>query len=124
MSETIARPPVQLPRELVLASAGTGKTFRISSRIIGLLASGSPAEEIFASTFTRKAAGEILDRVLGRLAEAALGEAAAHELSKHAFFESRFEGSDFWLGVLQRVVRDLHRVNIGTLDSFFVRTVS
>lgn len=123
MSEIIARAPVQLPRELVLASAGTGKTFRISSRIIGLLASGSPADAIFASTFTRKAAGEILDRVLGRLALAALSEAEARKLSENAFFEGRVEPPTFWLGVLQQVVRDLHRVNIGTLDSFFVRTV-
>ena len=53
-----------LPRELVLASAGSGKTYHLSSRIIGLLARGTPPDEILASTFTRKAAGEILERVL------------------------------------------------------------
>ena len=52
--------PVTLPRELVLASAGSGKTFRISSRIIGLLEAGAEPERILASTFARKAAGEIL----------------------------------------------------------------
>ena len=67
MEDTVA----SLPRDLVLASAGSGKTFRISSEIIALLARGEAPDEIFASTFTRKAAGEILDRVLVRLAAAA-----------------------------------------------------
>ncbi len=116
-----------LPRELVLASAGTGKTFRISSRIIGLLASGVAPDAIFASTFTRAAAGEILDRVLQRLARAALDEEEAAELSRHASLDEenplRFS-RDEWLRLLARVARELHRVNIGTLDSFFVRTAT
>lgn len=117
----------QLPRELVLASAGTGKTFRISSRIIALLARGVPAETIFASTFTRKAAGEILDRVLVRLAEAATDPAGAERLAEFTALEGvRVEDArpEAWLSVLRRLVRDLHRVNVGTLDSFFVRTAT
>jgi ATP-dependent helicase/nuclease subunit A len=114
-----------LPRELVLASAGTGKTFRISSRIIGLLAAGVPPESIFASTFTRKAAGEILDRVLARIAEAALDGEKARELAKHVWLGDGHEPPSEpreWLRLLERLVRALHRVNIGTLDAFFVRT--
>jgi ATP-dependent helicase/nuclease subunit A len=117
--------PINLPRELVLASAGTGKTFRISSRIIGLLAAGVPAESIFASTFTRKAAGEILDRVLARIAEAALDDVAASRLAEQVKLAEghRVDGTrQFWLELLESLVRQLHRVNIGTLDSFFVRT--
>ena len=70
-----------LPRELVLASAGSGKTHRLSSRLIGLLALEVPPETIWASTFTRKAAAEILERVLVRLAEAALNEGNARGLA-------------------------------------------
>jgi ATP-dependent helicase/nuclease subunit A len=110
-----------LPRELILASAGSGKTYRISSHLIALLARGEPADEIFASTFTRKAAGEILDRVLRRLAEASLDVNKATELGR----DTGQDGADpdFWLGVLDRTVRRLHRLNIGTLDAFFVRAV-
>jgi ATP-dependent helicase/nuclease subunit A len=117
--------PIALPRELVLASAGTGKTFRISSRIIGLLAAGAPVESIFASTFTRKAAGEILDRVLARIADAVLDDGAARLLAQEVALADghRVEGTrDFWMELLEGLVRQLHRVNIGTLDSFFVRT--
>ncbi|HEX6694184.1 MAG TPA: UvrD-helicase domain-containing protein [Longimicrobiales bacterium] len=116
-----------LPRDLILASAGSGKTFRISSTIITLLARGGDPDEVLASTFTRKAAGEILDRVLVRLAAAALSEEKAAELAEHAGPTSH-DGtsvqcdSAFWMRVLERVVRDLHRMNIGTLDAFFLRT--
>ena len=114
-----------LPRDLILASAGSGKTFRISSAIITLLARGGRPDEVLASTFTRKAAGEILDRVLVRLAGAALSEEKAAELAVHAGPTSH-DGkrihcdSAFWTNVLERVVRDLHRMNIGTLDAFFL----
>jgi ATP-dependent helicase/nuclease subunit A len=110
-----------LPRELILASAGSGKTYRISSHLIALLARGEPADEIFASTFTRKAAGEILDRVLRRLAEASLDGVKAAELGQDT--GQHRADPPFWLGVLERTVRRLHRLNVGTLDAFFVRAV-
>src|SRR5262245_32896362 len=59
------------PHVVIRASAGTGKTYQLAVRFIGLLAAGSRPEEILATTFTRKAAGEILDRVLHWLARAA-----------------------------------------------------
>jgi ATP-dependent exoDNAse (exonuclease V) beta subunit len=108
----------------VRASAGTGKTFRISSRIVGLLAHGARPDEILASTFTRKAAGEILDRVLLRLARAALDDEAAEELAAHAAFESDADAlidRQDALDLLERLVRDLHRADVGTLDALFVR---
>ncbi len=112
-----------VPRELILASAGSGKTFRISSRIIGLLAAGEEPEAILASTFTRKAAGEILGRVLVRLAEAALDPEKARELSEHAALAADAVplDCDRCLDLLAGLTRGLHRLNIGTLDAFFVR---
>ena len=122
---THERPTIlALPREMILASAGSGKTFRISSRIIGLLAHGEPPESILASTFTRKAAGEILSRVLVRLAEAALDEEKAAELAEHAALaagEPVDLDTDRCLALLRDLVRRLHRLNIGTLDAFFIR---
>ena len=56
---------------LVRASAGTGKTYRLTARLLKILLQGAAPETILATTFTRKAAGEILDRVLMTLAQAA-----------------------------------------------------
>ena len=60
------------PPQLVRASAGSGKTFRLVHRFIGLLAAGVEPRRILATTFTRKAAGEILGRVMEKLAGATL----------------------------------------------------
>ena len=54
---------------LIRASAGTGKTFRLTNRYLKLLVDGVEPHDILALTFTRKAAGEIFERVLKRLAD-------------------------------------------------------
>jgi ATP-dependent exoDNAse (exonuclease V) beta subunit len=104
----------------VRASAGTGKTHALSTRLIALLADGTPPEEIFAATFARKAAGEILSRVLRRLADAAdparpeATAALAGDIGAPAATAAQF------LGLLSTLTRSLGRVAISTLDAFFV----
>jgi len=122
--------PVSLPREMVLASAGSGKTYHLSSRLIGLLALDVAPESIWASTFTRKAAAEILDRVLLRLARGALDEGAARELADSAWPTDEeapprgFLVPEHCAALLASLVRSLHRTNISTLDAFFVQVAS
>ncbi|KAB8287783.1 ATP-dependent DNA helicase [Bifidobacterium ramosum] len=48
---------------LVVAGAGSGKTYTMTRRIINLIAQGVPPERILGLTFTRKAASELLARV-------------------------------------------------------------
>ncbi|NEG96767.1 AAA family ATPase [Bifidobacterium sp. SMB2] len=48
---------------LVVAGAGSGKTYTMTRRIISLIERGVPAERILGLTFTRKAASELLSRV-------------------------------------------------------------
>lgn len=59
----------------ISASAGTGKTYALTSRFLSLLALGAPPESLIALTFTNKAAGEFRNRILSAVAEGALSEA-------------------------------------------------
>ncbi|MEZ5941572.1 MAG: UvrD-helicase domain-containing protein [Planctomycetaceae bacterium] len=106
------------PRRLIRASAGTGKTFQLSSRYISILRLAHP-ERILATTFTRKAAGEILERILLRLALAILDERKFRELA------GSVEGTPLTIAeceaLLSRLTGNLHRVRIATLDGFFAR---
>lgn len=54
---------------LVIAGAGSGKTETMSGRVVWLVANGHVRrDEILGLTFTRKAAGELAERIAARLA--------------------------------------------------------
>lgn len=64
---------------LVVAGAGSGKTETMANRVVWLVANGLAApDEVLGLTFTRKAAGELRERISGRLSDFAdrLGDAA------------------------------------------------
>ena len=64
---------------VIEASAGTGKTHRVTSLAVEAIAEGLPVDALLLVTFTRAATGELRDRVWSRLvaAEAALDECLA-----------------------------------------------
>ena len=55
---------------VVTASAGTGKTYHLTSRVEAEINDGRDPESIFATTFTIRAAEEIRERARARLLEA------------------------------------------------------
>jgi ATP-dependent helicase/nuclease subunit A len=110
------------PHLLIRASAGTGKTYQLSNRFLQLVASGVLADKILATTFTRKAAGEIFDRILYRLAEAAADRKASTTLAK-ALGLSDFTQAKF-RELLSATLANQHRLRIGTLDSHFAQLAS
>ncbi|HKD36194.1 MAG TPA: UvrD-helicase domain-containing protein, partial [Pirellulales bacterium] len=80
---------------------------------------GFPPEQILATTFARKAAGEILDRIVTRLAEAICEDGKLSALGGHLGCPSL--GRENCIALLRTLIGRLHRLQIGTLDSFFVQ---
>ena len=104
---------------VIRASAGSGKTFQLTNRLLANLLDGIPPDEIWAATFTRKAAGEILARTVERLVNAATDEGTARKLSEE-LERPNLTKSDF-VACLRKLLANLHRLRIGTLDSLFQR---
>lgn len=102
---------------LVRASAGTGKTYRLAGRLLAILIGGADVETILATTFTRKAAGEILQRVLITLAKAA-DDPEELKLAQAQSGRSELTGEEC-RRLLHRIMRDIHKLKVCTLDSFF-----
>ncbi len=107
--------------EMILASAGSGKTHALTDRFVALLAGGAAPERIVALTFTRKAAGEFFDEILKKLAGAA-GDADRAAKLAGDIGADRLGPEDF-LALLRKVTDAMHRLRLGTLDSFFAQVV-
>ncbi len=52
---------------VIEASAGTGKTYTLTSLVVRYVAGGVPLPELLAVTFTRMATGELRDRIRARM---------------------------------------------------------
>lgn len=110
-----------LRHEMILASAGSGKTYALTNRFVQLLAGGAAPERIVALTFTRKAAGEFFDEILKKLAGATASEEAARKLAREVG-AGGLGAADF-RRMLRVVIEAMPRLSLGTLDGFFARVV-
>lgn len=107
-------------QSLVKASAGSGKTHLLSGHILSLLCEGENASKILASTFTRKAAGEMFERVVNRLLQAIESETNRKRfLSEIDFEENKINRSQL-IDTLENLIKEQSKSKISTLDSFFV----
>jgi ATP-dependent helicase/nuclease subunit A len=104
----------------IAASAGTGKTYALAHRYIALVQRGVPPDRICALTFSRKAAGEIFDEIIRHICNGAGDATKARESSREIGVP--LQPADFAV-TLRRVVDQLHRLHIGTIDSFVVGVV-
>ena len=123
---------------IITASAGTGKTFALVTRLVRLLLldENLKPSEIVALTFSRAAAGEIFTSLVERLAKGAASDDGAREVAAHvhdgldpalsAAIDARC-GSPVPRAVFAKILRDLiaaqHLCMIGTIDSFMLRVV-
>ncbi len=107
---------------MIRASAGSGKTHQLCLRMLRLLLAGVDPSKIVALTFTRKAAGEFLSKLLVMLAQGATdaNRAAEYADQSHASTDGHGHiGCDAFLASLERVVTNLGTLRLCTLDSFF-----
>lgn len=105
----------------ILASAGTGKTHTLTTALLLLVLDGVELRAILAATFTRTAAGEILERILSRLCAAATSPAKLEQLSREL---DRPLTRDVCLRAAATLARDLGAVRVLTLDAFLLQVAT
>ena len=116
--------PTAIQNRVISASAGSGKTYQLSNRYLALLFCGIPAERIIALTFTRKAADEIVNRIILRLAAAAQSPEQAQKLQTAlTFVPADTVTPQSALNTLKHLLNKLPLLRIETFDSFFIRTI-
>ncbi len=108
---------LDIERSLVVeAPAGSGKTGLLMQRLLKLLAKVDDPAQVLAITFTRKATGELADRVLRQLTQAATGRAAenAFDAATRPLAEAVL-ARDAQLG--WNLLDQPRRLNIRTIDA-------
>lgn len=115
--------PLSLPEvRVVEASAGSGKTYALAARYLRLLMEpGEDLGAILAITFTNKATREMKGRILDLLKRLALDAFGRGE--EKAELVKRLAADEAGVGPLaarlvERIVRDYHRFQVQTIDSF------
>lgn len=103
----------------VMASAGTGKTWLLVTRAVRLLLQGVAPDAILAVTFTRKAAAEMAERLVQRLAELARADQASRRELLRAM---GVEADDALLRVAadlyERQLREPRQIRFTTFHAF------
>ncbi len=109
---------------IIRASAGTGKTYRLSLEFISLLLSQRvDFREILVITFTKKATAEIRERIFEHLHNIVNNPEKAQEIIKglkSIYPELKFDAEDieFLKTTYQKMLTNKSEVNISTIDSF------
>ena len=91
----------------LFASAGTGKTFRLTDRYIYTLHHSKEPKKIIALTFTRAAAGEFFEKIVEKLYRASSDEREASTLSNRLGISA---DSTEYRGLLKRILKELHQL--------------
>lgn len=113
-------------RTLITANAGCGKTYTLANRVIGWMiehmrgTGDIGVDGLLAATFTRKAAGEILERILKHLAQGVSNKERRDEYAETLGIEPPASQAQY-AAALESLVDSLDAIQIGTLDSVFHR---
>lgn len=114
-----------LPHQMILASAGSGKTFQLTNRLLTLIRAGVDPSKIIALTFSRNAAAEFLESLMLRLAEAGQSSKKAADLSRFTSTTNTPQlAIDDVAALLRLILDNSHQLHLETLDSFFFQIVN
>ena len=106
-------------RKVLKASAGTGKTYRLSLEYVARLLQGADFEKIGVMTFTRKATAEIRERILAHLAEIIENPEASEVAANLRAIYPELEIERKELETTYRTMRqNKEQINVSTIDSF------
>ncbi|MFA5499402.1 MAG: UvrD-helicase domain-containing protein [Candidatus Cloacimonadia bacterium] len=114
-------------KRIIKASAGTGKTYRLSLEFVNLLLEyrGIKAEEILVITFTRKATAEIRDSIFSHLEKITERDETDQErkvlinnLSELFNKTLTPEDVEYLKGVKDSMLFNKHKLQVSTIDSF------
>ncbi len=108
---------------LIVANAGSGKTYHLVTRCIQLLQRGEQPEEILALTFTRAAAAEFLQKLFERIAQAANDPEQLQILQEQLGGDCPAIDANGCIKLLRQLIESLPRLSMGTLDQHFGRIV-
>lgn len=107
------------------ASAGSGKTFRLTGEYLMLLFKyPSNYKKILAVTFTNKATSEMKSRILSELYKLAKrGESDYLQELKEAYGLSESEIQAKAAKILSRLLHDFSKFSVSTIDTFFQKII-
>jgi len=111
--------------KVIRASAGSGKTYCITSDYLHLLFKNPESyKHILAVTFTNKATEEMKNRILGELFDIASGlpSIRIETIAKEFNLTSKQAGEKAQ-NILNNILHNYSRFNICTIDSFFQRII-
>ena len=108
-------------RLILKASAGTGKTYRLSLEYIASLVQGIDFKDILVMTFTKKATAEIKERILKFLQGICEEEEERVEIEKNL---QKIYGENFYFDIskikkiYKNIIENKEKLKIYTIDSF------
>ncbi len=105
------------------ASAGSGKTYALTTRLLALLLDGLSPSEIVAITFTRLAANEIRKKLFERIVALEKGSPAEVDLFSRVLKKESDEIISSAKRLKRLLVRQFSLLQISTIHSFFTRII-
>jgi len=105
------------------SSAGSGKTYTLTTRLITMLFSNIKPYEILAITFTKASAKEIRERLLNRIKKIAMGDTEEVDLFKDILGGEAKNIIKKANGLNEEVIKNFSLFQISTIHSYFAKTI-